>query len=337
VQGYGMTENCAQTTLGMYGDNRPGHVGPPIRLAEVKLVDVPEMNFSVAVNNSGEVLTRGPSVFAGYHKDAKETAEVIEPNGWMHTGDIGRWNADGTLSIIDRKKNIFKLSQGEYVWPPIQTNPDGTQPPTSSTPRDPILLRYVAAEKIEMVISKSKYVSQPWIYGNSFFPMLVAVVVPDLVELRAAAVEGGWDWTSAEDLMAKPEAAAFLLKAMVAEGKAGGLKPFELPVKCVLEGKINTLLQGFSIENDCLTPTFKLKRPQLLKRYQQQIDGMYAQLGHQPGPTGGERASALPRISVGGQGDGKCTPQQQNTARSFFSLSTNRTPRFGGKEDVWAV
>jgi hypothetical protein len=121
------------------------------------------------------------------------------------------------------------------------------------------------------------------------------------------------------------------------QGKSARLKPFELPVKCVLEGKINTLLQGFSIENDCLTPTFKLKRPQLLKRYQQQIDGMYAQLGHQPGPTGGERASALPRISVGGQGDGKCTPQQQNTARSFFSLSTNRTPRFGGKEDVWAV
>jgi hypothetical protein len=168
----------------------------------------------------------------------------------------------------------------------IQTNPDGTQPPTSSTPRDPILLRYVAAEKIEMVVSKSNYVSQPWIYGNSFFPMLVAVVVPDLVELRAAAVEGGWDWTSAEDLMAKPEAAAFLLKAMVAEGKAGGLKPFELPQKVAIEGNVNQMLQGFSVENDCLTPTFKLKRPQLLKRYQQQIDRMYTELGCNPASSG---------------------------------------------------
>jgi len=304
-----MTENCAQATLGLQGDNRPGHVGPPINVAEVKLVDVPEMGFTIAENHSGEVCTRGPCSFVGYHKNADETAQVLDADGWVHTGDIGRWNADGTLSIIDRKKNIFKLSQGEYV----------------------------AAEKIEMVMSKSRYVAQPWIYGNSLCPSLVAVVVPDFVELRKAAAGGGWEVEGNEALAAKPEAAAFILKQMLAEGKSARLKPFELPVKCVLEGKINTLLQGFSIENDCLTPTFKLKRPQLLKRYQQQIDGMYAQLGHQPGPTGGERASALPRISVGGQGDGKCTPQQQNTARSFFSLSTNRTPRFGGKEDVWAV
>ena len=72
-------------------------------------------------------------------KNPEATAETIDAQGWQHTGDIGRWNADGTLSIIDRKKNIFKLSQGEYV----------------------------AAEKIEMAVSKSPLVGQVWVYGNS--------------------------------------------------------------------------------------------------------------------------------------------------------------------------
>jgi len=303
VQGYGMTENCAQTCLGMYGDNRPGHVGPPIRVAEVKLVDVPEMNFTVADNNSGEVMTRGPGVFAGYHKDPKETAEVIEPDGWMHTGDIGRWNPDGTLSIIDRKKNIFKLSQGEYV----------------------------AAEKIEMVMSKSRYVSQPFIYGNSFCPMLVAVVVPDLIELRQAAVEGGWDWNNVEELMAKPEATAFLLKEMIAEGKAGKLKAFELPQKVVIEARVNALLQGFSVENECLTPTFKLKRPQLLRRYQQQIDQMYIELGCQPAPPAAQpppKPSAAVAAEYSARGEENSSLKGQ---RNFFS-NERKASSFGSPE-----
>merc|ERR1719224_346972 len=103
----------------------------------------------------------------------KETAKVLDSDGWLHTGDIGRWNADGTLSIIDRKKNIFKLAQGEYV----------------------------AAEKIEMALSKSKYMSQPWVYGNSFFPQLVAVMTPDFVQLKEAAAAGGWLVESTQELV----------------------------------------------------------------------------------------------------------------------------------------
>merc|ERR1719486_799156 len=141
IQGYGMTENCANATLALLADYRAGHVGAP------------EMEYTTKLNMSGEVCTRGLCNFAGYHKNPEETAKVLEPDNWLHTGDIGRWNPDGTLSIIDRKKNIFKLSQGEYI----------------------------AAEKIEMAVSKSKYVAQPFVYGNSFFPMLVAVVTPDFV------------------------------------------------------------------------------------------------------------------------------------------------------------
>merc|ERR1712224_264944 len=204
-----------------------------------------------AENRSGEVCTKGLVNFPGYHKNKEETDKVLEADGWLHTGDIGRWNPDGTLSIIDRKKNIFKLSQGEYV----------------------------AAEKIEMCVSKSKYVSQPWIYGNSFFPMLVAVVTPDWVEVHAAAKAGGWDVADNVELAKKPEAKKLILDAMLAEAKEAKLKSFELPKAVHLEGKINELMQGFSIENDCLTPTFKLKRPPLLKKYKEAIDEMYKALG----------------------------------------------------------
>jgi len=133
-----------------------------------------------------------------------------------------------------------------------------------------------------MIVSKSKYVAQPWIYGNSFFPMLVAVVTPDYAELKAAAKEGGWFVEDNAALAKKPEAKKFILDKMIEEGKAAKLKTFELPKAVILEGHINELNQGFSIENDCLTPTFKLKRPQLLKKYQTEVDEMYVSLGEDP-------------------------------------------------------
>jgi len=256
LQGYGMTENCANATLMDMSDWRGGHVGPPMPTVEVKLVDVPEMNYTTVDNNSGEVCTRGEVTFAKYYKNPEETAKTIDADGWLHTGDIGRWNADGTLSIIDRKKNIFKLSQGEYV----------------------------AAEKIEMALGKSKYISQMWAYGNSFLPMLVAVVVPAFAELKAAAVAGGWyqEGMDYKAMAAHPECKALIKAEIASESKAAKLKSFEVPKDFICEGEINELMQGFSIDNDCLTPTFKLKRPQLLKRYQSQVDAMYVGLGEDP-------------------------------------------------------
>merc|ERR1719487_189572 len=224
IQGYGMTENCANATLAYLDDYRSGHVGPPMPTVDIKLLDVPEMNYTSAGNNCGEVCTKGGCNFAGYHKNKEETDKVLDADGWLHTGDIGRWNPDGTLSIIDRKKNIFKLSQGEYI----------------------------AAEKIEMYVSKSKYVSQPWIYGNSFLPMLVAVVVPDFVELEVAAKAGGWFVEDKVAMCAKKEAKKFILDEMIKEGKAAKLK------------------------------TFELKRPNLLKLYKTEIDAMYVSLGENP-------------------------------------------------------
>merc|ERR1719504_601376 len=122
------------------------------------------MNYTTELNSSGEVCTKGICNFAGYHKNKEETDKILESDGWLHTGDIGRWNPDGTLSIIDRKKNIFKLAQGEYV----------------------------AAEKIEGVLAKSNYIGQCFVYGNSFFVTLVAVIVPDMEALVAWGIEKGF-------------------------------------------------------------------------------------------------------------------------------------------------
>ena len=114
-------------------------------------------------------------------------------------------------------------------------------------------------------------------------PMLVAVVTPDYVELSKAAAENGWaNCADKAALAASADAKKFILAQMEEMGKAAKLKSFELPKAVHLEHELNELFQGFTIENDCLTPTFKLKRPQLLKRYQTEVDAMYVSLGEDP-------------------------------------------------------
>ena len=142
IQGYGMTETHAIISSSVGSDRTRGHVGGPMRCSEVKLVDIPEMNYTAEDRPwpRGEIWVRGPQLFKGYYKDEANTRESLKDGGWLATGDVGRWNENGSLSIIDRRKNIFKLSQGEYV----------------------------AAESIEGVYSKSPAISGCFVYGNSF-------------------------------------------------------------------------------------------------------------------------------------------------------------------------
>lgn len=87
-----------------------GQVGVPSPCVQIKLVDGPETGYYTA-DGIGEVCFKGYNVFRGYLNDAERTAEVLDADGWLHSGDIGRWTASETLKIVDRKKNIFKLSQ----------------------------------------------------------------------------------------------------------------------------------------------------------------------------------------------------------------------------------
>jgi long-chain acyl-CoA synthetase len=153
VQGYGLSETCAVSCVSdesLWG-RAEGHVGYPAPENEIVLESVPDMNYTVRDHPlaRGEILIRGPNVFAGYYREPEKTAEVFTADGFFRTGDIGQWNANGTLSIIDRKKNIFKLAQGEYV----------------------------AVEKLEQVYVRSPYIAQIWVYGNSERDQLVAVAV----------------------------------------------------------------------------------------------------------------------------------------------------------------
>ena len=91
-------------------------VGPPVACTAIKLASVPEMNY-YAKEDVGEICMKGFNIMTGYYRNEEKTKDTIDADGWLHTGDIGRWNKDGTLSIIDRKKNIFKLAQGEYIAP----------------------------------------------------------------------------------------------------------------------------------------------------------------------------------------------------------------------------
>lgn len=143
-----MTETTG--AISYCGPDSPHGAGVTLPGTQVRLVDVPDMGY-YASNNMGEICVRGTQVFQGYLEDEEKTQQVIDSEGWLHTGDIGRWNKDGTLSIIDRKKNLFKLSQGEYI----------------------------AVEYLEGVYSRSKFVRQIFVYGDSLKHYLVAIVVPN--------------------------------------------------------------------------------------------------------------------------------------------------------------
>jgi long-chain acyl-CoA synthetase len=242
IQGYGLTETCAGGTLQLLDDTNTGHTGPVIPCCEMKLEDVPEMNYFSSSNPPrGEVLIRGPHVTDGYYKDEEKTKQDFH-HGWFHSGDIGQWNTDGTLSIIDRKKNIFKLSQGEYI----------------------------AAEKIEGVLAQSKYVQQIWIYGDSTKPTLIAIVVPDNDNLLMWAKEHNIN-SSRTELCNNKAVNEMIYKDITNIGKAAKLRGFEFVKAIYLQD------QEFSIDNGLLTPTFKLKRPQLKTFFLSQIDRLYAE------------------------------------------------------------
>jgi len=222
-------------------------VGSPSTGVELKLVDVPDMNYTSATTPPcGEICVRGPNIFKGYYKMPEKTAEDIEPNGWFHTGDIGSWTANGCLRIIDRKKNIFKLAQGEYV----------------------------AAEKIETVCGRCPLVAQIFIYGDSLQSWLVAAVVPDAEVVASWAKAASLPFSDLPSMLSGPNGEKLRLAILEQIKKAhseAALAGFELPKKIYVDGEL------WSVENGLLTPTFKMKRVDLKKKYLPHFDKLYAE------------------------------------------------------------
>ncbi|CAF1457638.1 unnamed protein product [Adineta steineri] len=239
IESYGQTEcviGCSQTIH----DMESGEVGIPTSLNHIKLVDVPEKEY-YAKDGVGEICVRSKAVFEGYLKDEAKTREAIDEQGWLHTGDIGRWTPHKTMRIIDRKKNMYKLSQGEYVAP----------------------------EKIEDVYARSRFISQIFVYGDSFESCLIAIVVlNDEYVKKWAQTEGN----NVETIVA-PESNTKLkqtvLEDMNREGKRRGLMSYE-QVKA-----IEFIKEPFTIENGLLTPTFKARRYAVEKKYKELFQNIY--------------------------------------------------------------
>lgn len=241
-EAYGQTECTAGCTFTTPGDWTPGHVGAPLPCNLIKLVDVPEKNY-FASKGEGEVCVKGPNVFKGYLKDPERTAETLDADGWLHSGDIGKWLPNGTLKIIDRKKHIFKLAQGEYISP----------------------------EKIENIYIRSQPVAQLYVHGDSLQSCLVGIVVPDPEVMPEWAKKKGILGTY-KDLCKNTELKKAVLEDLVRLGKASGLHSFEQVKNIYIHNEM------FSIENGLLTPTLKAKRPELKEFFKGKIDQLYSSI-----------------------------------------------------------
>ena len=247
-EGYGQTETAGGSCVTFSEDGEAGHVGGVLPQHEVKLVDVPEMDYRSTDTDDkgkpmprGEICFKGHSNFLGYFKLPDKTAETIDSDGWIHTGDIGAILPNGALKIIDRKKNIFKLAQGEYIAP----------------------------EKLENTYSKLDIVKQIFIYGDSLQSNLVAVVVPDDTEVLKYAQENNLDASDLNAFYKSKEWADLVNSKFDAMKKASNLTGLEIPKRFYFTR------EEFTLENNLLTPTMKLKRNDAKKKYYDQIKEMY--------------------------------------------------------------
>ncbi|KAJ0410358.1 hypothetical protein P43SY_002690 [Pythium insidiosum] len=256
VEGYGQTETCSLITTMHLTDLSGGYVGGPSSCAEVRLEAVPDMGYlptdrehgdeRVPCVGRGEICVRGPHICTGYYKLPDKTAEAIDAEGWLHTGDIGMWSPLGQLKIIDRKKNIFKLSQGEYVAP----------------------------EKIENVLQSCPSIAQVFVTGDSFHSHLVGIVVPEEMVFRKMAAANGISIASSlKELCDQPLLKKLVHAEMEAASTRSRLAGFERVKQIYLHHEL------FTVDNDLLTPTFKLKRADAQRYFKKQIEQLYQQSG----------------------------------------------------------
>ncbi|KAJ1662665.1 long-chain fatty acid-CoA ligase [Coemansia sp. RSA 1813] len=156
IHGYGLSEASGLVCVQIPGDTSLGNIGPPVPSVEIKLVDVPEAKY-FARNQQGEIWVRGPSVFRGYLNDPEATRQVLTPDGWLRTGDIGQWTAAGQVAIVDRRKNLVKLVTGEYV----------------------------ALEALESAYSSSSLVANICVFADARMSRPCAIVNIDLVAIKS--------------------------------------------------------------------------------------------------------------------------------------------------------
>ncbi|KAJ4307117.1 medium-chain fatty acid-CoA ligase faa2 [Collariella sp. IMI 366227] len=253
IQGFGMTETYATGTVQMPGDFTTGNIGPPCPSVELCIESVPDYDYTVEdkPNPRGELLMRGPILFKEYFRNEEETAKTVEADGWFHTGDIVEVDAMGRFKIIDRKKNVLKLAQGEYISP----------------------------ERIENVyMASTSLIATAFVHGDPKEASLVGVFGIDPVQfapyaskiLKKAVPED--DRAVLRQAANDPRVKGTFLKLLEKIGKSHKFNSFEKVRNVYLD------IEPFTIENELLTPTLKLKRPQTVRAFRKEIDQMYEEL-----------------------------------------------------------
>ncbi|KAI9823325.1 MAG: hypothetical protein M1832_002549 [Thelocarpon impressellum] len=250
LQGYGLTETYAVSTSQAVGDYSAGNCGAIAPCSEACLMDVPDMDYLTTDKPQprGELLLRGNTLFREYFRSEAETKKAILEDGWFRTGDICTVDAMGRFTIVDRVKNVLKLAQGEYISP----------------------------ERIENVyLSNCSWMAQAYVHGDSVQTFLVAIfgVQPDVFAPWASKILG--TKVAADDRAALHAAAQDprVRKAVIKEldhiGKRGKFNSYERVRNCYL------YVEPFTVENELLTPTLKLKRPQTAKKHRTDLDKLY--------------------------------------------------------------
>ncbi|MFD9411077.1 AMP-dependent synthetase/ligase [Streptomyces sp. NPDC059989] len=223
-EGYGMTESGGVISLNHPAAVRHGTVGRPIDGCEVRIAE------------DGEVLARGPMVFPGYHANAAATADVLDADGWLHTGDLGELDGDGYLRITGRKKELIITSAGKNITP----------------------------TEVEFAVQRSRYVSRAVLIGDRR-PHPVALITLDAEEITAWAGREGID---PGPVPAAHPAVRALIESAVAEANAAVSRPARIRA-------FHILAEDFTIDAGTLTPTLKLRRRAVAERYAREIEALY--------------------------------------------------------------
>ncbi|RAH48546.1 putative AMP-binding enzyme [Aspergillus brunneoviolaceus CBS 621.78] len=250
IQGYGLTETYAIACAQSPRDLTAGNCGRLAPCNEACLVSLPDMDYSVDDKPfpRGELLLRGGNIFREYYKNPEETANAMTEDGWFRTGDVCTIDDMGRIIIIDRRKNVLKLAQGEYISP----------------------------ERLEGVyLSELGYLAQGYVHGDSVQTFLVGIfgVQPESYAPWASKVLRRnievTDIDGIKSTLDEPQIRRAVLRDLDRVAKKHKLAGYEKIKNCAL------MLDPFTVENNLLTPTLKLKRPPAVKKYRHLLDDLY--------------------------------------------------------------